>query len=118
MLFATVGQGSVFLWMLLAGMLIGLLYDGFGLLRYVLRAGTALTMLLDVLWGAASGVLLAVMLVIANRGRLRLYVLAAVLLGFVLYRAAASRPMRMAVGRVGRLVKKLPIFRLLKIVFR
>lgn len=118
MLFSTIGQGSVFLWMLLAGMIIGLLYDFFRLLRCLLRAGAVLTLLLDVLWGACAGAVLAAMLVIANRGQMRLYVLLAVLSGAGLYWAAASRPALLLANGLRRLVKKLPRFRLLKIVFK
>ena len=118
MLFETIGQGSVFLWMLLAGMLIGLLYDLFFFARLLLRAGTALTLAMDILWGALSGVLLAAMLVIANRGRVRLFVLIAVLAGFLLYRAAASRPAMFLAKLFGSAVKKVSQFRLCKIIFK
>lgn len=118
MLFYTIGQGSVFVWMTLCGMLTGLLYDLFRLIRCILRAGTGLTLALDIAWGACSGVVLAVMLVIANRGELRPYVLAAVLAGFLLYQAAASRPMVWAAGKMAACVKKLPRFRLLQNLFR
>lgn len=118
MLFYTIGQGSVFLWMALAGMLIGLLYDFFRLLRCLLDAGTVGSLLLDGAWGVLSGGVLAVMLVIANRGEMRLYVLLAVLGGFALYWAAASRPMMLLWARVRKIVKILPRFRLFDIVFK
>lgn len=118
MLFYTIGQGNVFLWMAFAGLLIGILYDCFRLLRCLLRAGAAGTLILDCLWGVSSGVLLACMLVIANRGELRAYVLLAVLCGFALYWAAASRPMLLLARRVRAFVKKLPRFRLFDIVFK
>ena len=118
MLFHTIGQGSVFVWMMIAGMLAGLLYDGFDLIRCIFRMGAGMTALLDALWGMVSGVLLAVMLVIANRGQMRAFVLLAVAAGFGLYRAAASRPVMHLARGVGRIVKKLPRFRLLDIVFK
>jgi len=118
MLFYTIGQGSVFVWMAFAGMLIGLLYDLFRLLRCLFRAGTLASLLLDCMWGVLSGGVLAVMLVIANRGEIRLYVLLAVLAGFVLYWAAASRPMQLLWGAIYGLVKKLPRFRLFDIIFK
>lgn len=118
MLFYTIGQGNVFLWMAFAGLLIGFGYDCFRLLRCLFRVGAVGTLLLDCLWGVVSGVVLACMLVIANRGELRAYVLLAVLCGFLLYGAAASRPMLLLARRVRRLVKKLPRFRLLDIVFK
>ena len=118
MLFATVGQGSVFVWMLLCGMLLGVLFDCFRLLRCILHAGAALTMALDVLWGALGGVLLAGMLVVANRGQMRPYALLAVLLGFGVYAAASAAPVAWVARGVKRCVQKLSRFRLLRAVFK
>ena len=118
MLFHTIGQGSVFLWMLISGMLVGVLYDLFRLVRYLLHAGTALTLVLDLIWGACGGIVLAGMLVIANRGVLRAYVYLAALAGFVLYMMAASRPALALLRRGMELVQKLSRIRLLRAVFR
>lgn len=118
MLFYTIGQGSVFLWMIFAGMLIALLYEFFRLLRCLFGGGTAVSLLLDSAWGAVSGAVLAVMLVAANRGELRLYVLIAVLSGFLLCRAAASGPI-LLLWRMGKCtVEFLSRFRLLDIIFK
>ena len=118
MLFATVGQGSVFLWMLLCGMMVGVMYDFFRLLRCVLHAGPWLTLALDAIWGICGGVAVSVMLVIANRGALRPYVLAAVLMGFGVYMLSASRPMVRLGRRMYIAVQKLSQNRLLRAVFR
>ena len=122
MLFYTVGQGSVFLWMVSAGFLIGALYDVFRLARCVLSAGTALSLALDAVWGALSGVAFCAMLTLANRGEMRLYALAAAALGCALYAAAVSNPMarlgRALERRIRRLVIILSKFRLFKIVFK
>lgn len=118
MLFYTIGQGSVFLWMTFAGMLIALLYEFFRLLRCLFGGGTAVSLLMDCLWGSMSGGVLAVMLVAANRGELRLYVLLAVLGGFLLCRAAASGPIGLLWSVMERIVKFLSRFRLFDIVFK
>ena len=57
-------------------------------------------------------------ILIANRGEMRLYVLLAVLAGFALYWAAASRPMQLLWGAIYEIVKKLPRFRLFDIIFK
>lgn len=118
MLFATIGQGSVFGWMLLAGMLTGLLYDFFRLLRFLSGGGTAACLVFDLLWGVCAGIAVAAMLVIANRGVVRAWIPAAVAAGWALYALAASRPALQLIGRIGRIVKKLPRFRLFDIVFK
>ena len=118
MLFYTIGQGSVFLWMAFAGMLVALLYEFFRLLRCLLGGGITVSLILDCLWGVVSGVVLAVMLVAANRGEMRLYVLAAVLGGFLLCRAAASGPI-LLLWRMGKwVVEFLYRFRLFDIIFK
>lgn len=122
MLFATVGQGSVFIWMLSAGFLIGLLYDCFRLIRWLTHAGTPLSLFLDALWGAASGAVFCGMLISANYGQLRLYTLTAAGAGFLLYLTAVSVPAealcRKLLNTLMHFVKILSRFRLFKFVFR
>lgn len=118
MLFSTIGQGSVFLWMTFAGMLIALLYEFFRLLRCLFGGGIGVSLLMDCAWGMASGGVMAVMLVAANRGELRPYGLLAVLSGFLLCRAAASWPIN-GLRRMGKwIVDFLSRFRLFNIVFK
>lgn len=122
MLFYTIGQGSVFLWMVSAGFLIGALYDAFRLARCVLSAGLLLSAFLDAVWGILAGAAFTVMLTIANRGEMRFYALAAVAMGCALYAAAVSNPMARLGRLLGRMLqrifKKLSQFRLVKIVFK
>lgn len=122
MLFYTVGQGAVFLWMVSAGFIIGALYDVFRLARCVLSAGTPLNLALDAVWGALAGAAFAAMLTMANRGEMRLYALAAAGLGCALYAAAVSNPMARLARALGRgvhtIVIKLSKFRLIKIMFK
>ncbi len=122
MLFYTVGQGAVFLWMVSAGFIIGALYDVFRLVRCVLSAGAPLSLALDTVWGVLAGAAFAVMLTMANRGEMRLYALAAAGLGCALYAAAVSNPMARLARAMGRgmrnLVTKLSKFRLVKIMLK
>lgn len=122
MLYATIGQIYVFLWMVPAGFVIGALYDIFRLIRRLLRAGTALSLLLDLTWGALSGAAFACMLVTANRGVPRLYTAVAAAIGCALYAAAVSEPAARAAGRLAalskRAVTKLSQFKAVKMLLK
>lgn len=120
MLFYTTGQSVAFLLMLECGLKIGLCRDLLRLLRRLFRPGPALSLALDLLFGAAMAVLIVVSLTRALDGELRLYALMGALAGFLLYGAtlshlfdallrAAARGLCAARGWLGRrtFVKKL-----------
>lgn len=85
MLFYTVGQSSVFLFMLLCGLILGAWYDITRRLRHVLRAGRLLTAFLDLLFALGALVILAFSLAFANRLEIRLYALLGAACGMALY---------------------------------
>ena len=73
MLFETIGQHRVFLWMLAAGMLIGAWYGGMAGVRRLLAAGVWLSLVCDVIFGIGAGAIFCAALFTANYGALRLY---------------------------------------------
>lgn len=85
MLFYTVGQSSVFLFMLLCGLILGAWYDITRRLRHVLRAGRLLTAFLDLLFSLGALVVLVFSLSFANRLEIRLYALLGAACGMALY---------------------------------
>ena len=91
MLFYTVGQSAAFLLMLECGLQIGLVYDGFRLLRRLFRPGILMSLILDLLFGAGAAGLLIAALLRALDGELRLYALLGALAGFLLYGVTLSR---------------------------
>lgn len=94
MLFYTLGQSLAFLLMLKSGLMIALLYELLSLLRRLFEPGFALSLLLDLTFGAASAALLIAHLCRALNGELRLYALLGALCGFILCRAALSPLLR------------------------
>lgn len=94
MLYATLGQLPVFLWMTAAGALIGAWYALLAGLRRLLRAGFWLSLAADVGFGAGAAVLFCAALYAANYGRLRLYAALAAGLGFALFMLGAYPPLR------------------------
>ena len=85
MLMSTVNQGYAFLIMLYAGIAIGLLYDSFRLLRRLSRAKSFITGVLDAAFWLTACAVAIVALYYACEGEVRLYAIAGLGLGALLY---------------------------------
>lgn len=122
MLFSTVGQGWVFLWMMAAGAVIGLWYALLAALRRLLAAGFWLSLLADIAFGAGAAVAFCAALVAANYGRVRLYAVIATLAGFALFTGGVSIPARRLAAALARGIRhifvKIRSFRWIKVIFR
>ncbi len=122
MLFSTVGQWRVFVAMMAAGLLVGLRYGAFSLLRRLLRAGPLLSLAADLAFGAFAAALLAGALTLANRGEMRLYALLGAGLGATIYFLGLHRLGRAVCGRIVRAIRQffrwIAKFRLIKVIFR
>lgn len=122
MLFSTIGQGWVFLWMAAAGAVIGAWYALLAALRRLLCAGFWISLASDIAFGAGAAAIFCAALVAANYGQLRLYAVMAAALGFALFAAGAYPPARSAVRALTRAVRhffvKIGRFRWIKVIFR
>ena len=122
MLFSTVGQGWVFLWMMGAGAAIGAWYALLAALRRLLRAGFWLSLLADVAFGVGAAAIFCAALVAADYGRVRLFSVAGALAGFALCAAALFSPARglatALVGRFRRIFVKIRAYRWIKVIFK
>lgn len=122
MLFSTIGQIHVFLWMVGAGLAIGALYTLFATIRRLLCAGFWLTLLLDALFGLGAGLILIAAGLVASYGQLRLYELMGAAAGFALFEAGIAPPVHSAaraiLGLLKRIWNRLANFRLIKVIFR
>ena len=122
MLFSTIGQIHVFLWMIGAGLVIGALYMLCAWLRRLLCAGFWLTLLIDILFGLGAAILMIVTLLIANRGSLRLYELLGAALGAILFELG-PRPVIETLAsalrqRICASFQEIAKFRLIKVIFQ
>ena len=122
MLFATIHQGLLFLWMMAAGVLIGLWYALTLGLRRLIQAGFWLTLSCDLLFGAGCAVILCAFLVAGNYGALRPFELLGAICGALICVCAVLPPLR-ALGRwMVRLYKaaanRLRKSRILQIIFK
>ena len=122
MLFATVGQGWVFLWMVAAGAVIGLWYALLAGLRRLLAAGFWLSLGADLAFGAGAAAIFCAALVAADYGRVRLFSVLGALAGFGLCAAGVFSPARRlarAVAGAGRRIfVKIAGFRWIKVIFK
>ena len=122
MLFSTVGQGRVFLWMVAAGAVIALWYGLCAALRRLLAAGFWLSLAADAAFGAGAAALFSLALIAANYGAPRLFALLGAALGFALCAWALFRPAQRAAGAVRRAACRIFVtlcrFRWIKVLFR
>ena len=105
MLFATIGQGTIFLWMTAAGAVIGAVTLAFDALRCILQAGKILSAALDFAAGAVASAVLIAALIIGNYGRVRFYELFAAALGLAIFRFAAASFAQAAMKKLAALLK-------------
>ena len=122
MLFSTIGQGWVFLWMTAAGAAIGAWYALTALARRLLGAGLWLSLAADAVFGLGAAALFCGALVIADYGRFRIYWLLATGVGFACFAAAAfpagQRLLRGLNRRICRIFVTIGEFRWIKVIFR
>ncbi len=105
MIFEATGQAVVFLSTMYAGLAMGLGYDVLRALRWTVRAGRAVTAMLDALFCLFCLAAFLFALYRANTGRLYLYTVLGAVCGSVLYFAGISHLVLPALARVGRVVR-------------
>lgn len=122
MLFATAGQGALFLWMLAAGAGVGAWYLLLAALRRFIRAGLYLSLACDLAFGAGSAIIWMIALIMGNYGRVRLFEIIAALLGALLF-AMAAAPLAKWLERnlpraLRRIMTRISENRLIKVIFK
>ena len=122
MLFATVGQGWVFLWMMAAGALIACWYALMAALRRLLTAGFWLSLAADAAFGVGAAAIFCAALVTADYGRVRLFSVAGTLAGFALCAAGLFSPVRRISAAVSgwfyRIFVKIRSYCWIKVIFK
>ena len=87
----TSNQAYIFLSTVYAGLIIGFLYDCCRMIRKMIRAGVAVTGILDLLFWSIIGVLSFLVLYYVNDGNVRIYTLLGFGVGWILYLLSLSR---------------------------
>ena len=122
MLFATVGQGARFIWMLAAGAVIGVWYMLTVLLRRFIQAGFWLTLACDLLFGAGAAVILIAALIAGSYGQVRPFDILAAALGAMLFGVGILSPIWTLLQKIRRKIRaimaKLAKKHLINIIFK
>ena len=122
MLFDTISQPLIFIWMMVCGGIIALWYSLMGLVRRLTEAGFFLSLLCDLIFGLGCAAILIAGLVTADYGRVRLYSLLGVLLGAIMTKFGLITPFQNVFGRISaflqEIVTKLAKYRLIKVLFK
>ena len=122
MLFSTVGQARLFVWMMAAGAAVGAWYVLTALLRRVLQAGLWLTLACDLLFGMGSAVILIAALVVGNYGQARPFEILGALCGALLFALGLAPPLNALKRRICRVLHKIMSAiarnRLIKVIFK
>ena len=122
MLFSTVGQGWVFVWMTAAGALIAAWYALLAALRRLLSAGFWLSLAADAAFGVGAAAIFCGALVTADYGRARLFSAMGALIGFGLCAAGLFPPARRiaaaVAGAARHIFVKISGFRWIKVIFK
>lgn len=122
MLFYTIGQIHVFLWMVGAGLIIGALYTLCAFLRRLLCAGLWLSLLIDALFGLLAALILIAAALTADYGRIRLYELLGSVAGAALFEMGIRPPLETLASAAFRALKKavktIANIRPIKVIFK
>lgn len=122
MLFSTISQPLIFLWMMFCGGVIALWYALTALIRRITQAGFWISLMCDLVFGIGCAVIFILGLVIADYGRLRLYSVLGAVLGAIMTKFALITPLCCVFGRIGSflmgIVTKLAEFRTIKVLFK
>ena len=107
MLFATVGQGARFVWMLAAGAVIGAWYMLTALLRRFIQAGFWLTLACDLLFGAGAAVILIAALIAGSYGQARPFDILGAAIGAMLFDAGILSPIWAFIRKIRRKIRQI-----------
>ena len=122
MLFATISQPAVFLWMMFCGGVIALWYGLMAGVRHLTEAGFFLSLLCDLIFGLGCGAILIAGLIAGDYGRVRLYGILGAVLGGIMTGIGLIAPLRNLLGRISaflqEIVTKLAKYRLIKVLFK
>ena len=122
MLFSTISQPLIFVWMMFCGGIIALWYGAMAIVRRLMEAGFWLSLVCDLIFGLGCAAIFIGGLIIADYGRLRLYSLLGALLGAILTGFALISPLNALLNRIKRLLQeiltKLAKNRLIKVIFK
>ena len=112
-----VNQIQLFFIFIINGLLIGLLFDFFRILRKAIKTSDFITYIEDVLFWIFTGLIILYSIFTYNNGEIRLFMFIAILVGIIIYMALISKFIISANMLIINTVKKIfsTIFKIIKI---
>ena len=122
MLFSTIAQPLIFLWMMFCGGIIALWYGAMKAVRRITAAGFFLSLFCDLIFSLGCAVILVAGLIVADYGRVRLYSLIGALLGTIMTHFALISPLQVIFSQIWTkfhgIMTKLAKNRLIKVLMK
>lgn len=84
-------QAYLFVIYFICGIIIGIFFDLFRILRKSFKTSDFITYIEDIIFGILTGIFLIFMLFIFNNGQLRFYIFLAIILGLIIYMLTISK---------------------------
>ena len=102
----TIGQSYIFLATVYGGLITGIIYDVYRMLRRALKAGRVVTAIFDILFSLCTLAIVAGVLFTVNSGEIRFYTFVGFALGFFIYIIGISHFLSFIFGRIYKRLKK------------
>ena len=117
-------QLTIFICFIITGMILGIIFDIFRILRKSFKTSDFVTNIEDIIFGITTGIVLLIAIFLFNNGELRLFIFIGIILGTFIYMLLISRYFIKLNVAIINLVKKIiilltkPFIILLKIIKR
>ena len=101
------GQIDTFLYTLLTGIILGIIFDFYRVFRGICRPHIWITSITDLIYWLLATILVFMALLVGNSGEVRLYIFIGLLLGVALYYRLASHAVICLVLRALKIVRRM-----------
>ena len=102
-------QLTIFIYFIITGMVLGIIFDIFRILRKSFKTSDIVTNIEDIIFGITTGIILLVSIFLFNNGELRLFIFIGIILGTFIYMLLISRYFIKLNVAIINLVKKIII---------
>ena len=84
-------QVTIFIYFIITGMVLGIIFDVFRILRKSFKTSDIVTNIEDIIFGIATGTILLISIFLFNNGELRLFVFIGIIFGIISYMLLISK---------------------------
>lgn len=117
-------QLTIFIYFIITGMVLGVIFDVFRILRKSFKTSDIVTNIEDIIFGITTGIILLVSIFLFNNGELRLFIFIGIIFGIIMYMLLISKYFIKLNVTIIKFIKKLiilltkPFIILLKLIKR